>query len=158
MSLKIKILSENAKAPTKAYESDAGYDLYSSENFIFNLSEPIEEEKFFYENTSITKRNSALISTDIAIAIPPGYYGRVASRSGLSVKQNIEVGAGVIDQSYRGCVKVKLYCHSNDKVEIKKGDRIAQLIITPYSSPQITIVNELDSTDRGEGGFGSTGK
>ena len=138
--LKVKKLSPNAQLPTKAHEDDAGFDLYAS------------------EDTCISK--NGVVSTGIAVGIEKGYYGRVASRSGLSFKHDIEVGAGVIDSSYIGEIKVKLYRHTYDDsyMIIKKGDRIAQLIITPCASPKIAEVSELDETSRGDSGFGSTGK
>ena len=140
MQLRVKKLNENATLPTKAHEGDAGYDLYSSE--------------------TVSLKNSAVIPTGISVSIPQGYYGRVASRSGLSFREHVEVGAGVIDSVFRGEIKVLLYRHTNSKsqLQILKGDRIAQIIITPCASPEVVEVNELDETDRGKGGFGSTGK
>jgi dUTP pyrophosphatase len=93
----------------------------------------------------------------LAIAIPEGHYGRIAPRSGLAVKNFIDVGAGVIDMDYRGPVGVVLFNHSGDDFHIKQGDRIAQLIIEKISNPQIVEVDDLDATARGAGGFGSTG-
>ncbi len=146
--LKVKLLNEDARIPAKAHEGDAGYDLYSS------------------HDTSIFK--SGVVSTGVAVSIPRGYYGRVASRSGLSFREDVEVGAGVIDPNFSGEVKVKLYRHGFytlrnrldgcSHLKIKKGERIAQLIITPYASPEILVVDALDETDRGEKGFGSSGK
>lgn len=137
--LLVKKLNLNATLPTKAHDTDAGYDLFAS------------EPKSFV--------SSGVVETGIAVAIPSGYYGRVASRSGLSFKEDIEVGAGVIDSGFRGHVMVKLYCHDPDHVVIiNRGDRIAQLIVTPYASPQVLEATELPSSDRGVGGFGSTGK
>jgi dUTP pyrophosphatase len=137
--LLIKKLNSNATLPTKAHETDAGYDLYASAPTSF--------------------KSSGVVETGISVAIPPGYYGRVASRSGLSFKEDVEVGAGVVDESYRGEIKIKLYCHNPEHtVIIKQGDRVAQLIVTPYASPKISEVLKLPTSDRGEAGFGSTGK
>ena len=137
--LLVKKLNPNATLPTKAHDSDAGYDLYASAPTDF--------------------QSSGVVETGIAVAVPPGYYGRIASRSGLSFKQDVEVGAGVADSGYRGEIKIKLYCHDpRRKVIINKGDRVAQIIITPYISPQILELENLPESDRGEGGFGSTGK
>lgn len=91
------------------------------------------------------------------MAIPHGNYGRVAPRSGLAVKNFIDVGAGVIDSDYRGEVKVLLFNFGSTDFSIMPGDRIAQLIIEKYTMTNIEEVNDLDATSRGEGGFGSTG-
>lgn len=146
--LKVKLLNEDARIPTKEHEGDAGYDLYAS------------------HDTSLFM--SAVVSTGVAVAIPQGYYGRVASRSGLSFRENVEVGAGVIDSSFTSEILIHLYRHGFytlrnrldgcSHFKIKKGDRIAQLIITPYASPKISVVDALDETERGEKGFGSSGK
>lgn len=99
----------------------------------------------------------ALIPTDISMAIPSGYYGRVAPRSGLAVKHFIDVGAGVIDEDYRGPLGVVLFNHSQNDFAVKKGDRIAQLLLEKIATPDIEVVEDLDETERGAGGFGSTG-
>jgi dUTP pyrophosphatase len=98
-----------------------------------------------------------MVSTGIAIGIPNGTYGRVAPRSGLAAKHGIDVGAGVIDPDYTGEVKVILFNNSDNDFEIKKGDRIAQLILEKVLTPEIKELGELAKTLRGEGGFGSTG-
>jgi dUTP pyrophosphatase len=99
---------------------------------------------------------------DLGITIPDNYYGRIASRSGLAVKHHIEVGAGVIDQGYRGEIMVLLRNFSDIPYEYKKGDKIAQFIITPYRSANEKIVYNIEEligkSDRGCDGFGSTGK
>jgi dUTP pyrophosphatase len=111
-NIKIKLLNEDAKIPTRANLTDAGADLYSS------------------ENVEIDTGCRKLISTGIFLEIPEGYYGRIAPRSGLAVKNGIDTLAGVIDSSYRGEVKVALLNTDKDfSFHIKKGDRIAQLII-----------------------------
>ena len=138
--LKVKKLTDLAVLPIRASKKAAGYDLVSA-----------------YDLT-IEKRGKALVKTDIAVAIPEGHYGRVAPRSSLAWKNHIDVGAGVIDCDYRGNVGVVLFNHSNEDFEIKRGDRIAQLIIEKISTPEVVEVEDLDSTERGEGGFGSTGK
>lgn len=91
------------------------------------------------------------------MAIPVGNYGRIAPRSGLACKHMIDVGAGVIDSDYRGEVRILLFNFSEKDFEVQKGDRIAQLIIEKYSITTIREVTELGNTERGEGGFGSTG-
>ena len=139
--LKIKKLDPNAQIPVKGSEHAAGYDLMS-------LGEAV-----------VPARGKALIATGIAMAIPIGNYGRIAPRSGLAAKSFIDVGAGVIDADYRGEVKVLLFNFGENDFKINAGDRIAQLIIEKYTRTVIEEVvdGELDNTERGEGGFGSTG-
>ncbi len=107
----------------------------------------------------IPAKGKGLVPTGLSMAIPIGNYGRIAPRSGLAAKNFIDVGAGVIDADYRGEVKVLLFNFSEQEFQIKAGDRVAQLIIEKYTRTEIEEVTEgdLDSTERGEGGFGSTG-
>lgn len=102
--------------------------------------------------------DKAMVPTDLSIAVPAGCYGRVAPRSGLAVKNFIDVGAGVVDEDYRGHVNVVLFnfSKSTDFV-IKQGDRIAQLILERISPATVLECDDLDATVRGTGGFGSTG-
>ena len=99
----------------------------------------------------------AVVRTGIAIELPPGTVGRIGSRSGLSVKKNIEVGAGWIDPDYRGEVLVELKNLSSVEVVFEIGDRIAQLFVMRVQHPRITWTKSLSATKRGAGGFGSTG-
>ena len=138
--LAVKLLSAYAELPVRASASSAGYDLFSP----MDLTIPAESK--------------APIPTDIAIAVPPGTYGRIAARSGLAWKHHLTVGAGVIDADYRGNVTVLLFNHSKVDYHVKKGDRIGQLILERIITPAVLRVDELDSTVRGGGGFGSTGK
>ena len=117
----------------------AGYDLYSAYDYV------------------IPSQGKVIAKTDISIRVPDGTYGRVAPRSGLSAKHHIDVGAGVIDQDYTGNVGVVLFNHAAVDFEIKKGDRVAQLICEKIEYPEIEEVKTLGITERGEGGFGSTG-
>jgi dUTP pyrophosphatase len=140
MKIKVKKLDSNAKVPVRANATDAGADLYS------------------VENTSIPPLSRKLISTGISVEIPEGYYGRVAPRSGLAFKNGIDVLAGVIDSSYRGSVGVILFNTDTDKAfEVKIGDRIAQLIVEAHYNMAFQEYDELSNSDRGSGGFGSTG-
>jgi len=127
--------------PSRANPTDAGADIYSIEQCII---QPLERKA---------------ISTGIRMEIPEGYYARIAPRSGLAVKNGIDILAGVVDSSYRGEIKVVLY--NSDKSNsffVNPGDRIAQLIIEKhYNFDLIEVVEELSDTDRGSGGFGSTG-
>lgn len=108
-------------------------------------------------DTVVPARGKALVKTDIQIEVPFGTYGRVAPRSGLAHKNFIDVGAGVIDQDYRGNVGVILFNHSEVDFDVKKGDRIAQLICERIVYPTLVQVDSLTDTARGAGGFGSTG-
>eukprot|EP00118_Oscarella_pearsei_P027154 m.310841 g.310841 ORF g.310841 m.310841 type:complete len:170 (+) comp55465_c0_seq1:84-593(+) len=137
---KCKKLGPNAKIPTRASERSAGYDLYASQGAI------------------IPARGKQKIKTDLAIAVPDGCYGRIAPRSGLAWKHSIDTGAGVIDADYRGEVGVILFNHGDADYEIKKDDRVAQLILQRIAAPAVQEVDELDDTTRGQGGYGSTGK
>jgi deoxyuridine 5'-triphosphate nucleotidohydrolase len=98
-----------------------------------------------------------MLKTDIAIAVPLGTYGRVAPRSGLALKHGIDVGAGVIDEDYRGNVGVILFNHSDVDFIVAAGDRVAQLILEKIETPDVEVVDDLSETVRGGGGFGSTG-
>jgi dUTP pyrophosphatase len=146
MKLNIKLLNDNAKIPTYGSEFAAGLDLYSSKDY------------------EIPPQTRQLVSTGIAVSWEEDsddkHYLRIAPRSGLSVKNSIDVGAGVVDYDYRGEVFVCLINNSTTKIfEIKIGDRIAQAILEKIERfDSIIEVSELTETVRGIGGFGSTGK
>jgi dUTP pyrophosphatase len=140
MKIFIKKLSNFATIPSKASEFAAGYDLYAA------------------EDAFITGLQRKLIKTDISIQIPNGYYGRIAPRSGLAYKNGIDVLAGVIDSDYRGNIGVIIFnTDSNNAFSIRRGDRIAQIIIETCASPTWEEVDSLENTNRENGGFGSTG-
>ncbi len=109
-------------------------------------------------NLTIPTHGKALVPTGLAIATPPGTYGRIAPRSGLAWKKMIGIGAGVIDADYRGELKVVMFNHGDEAFEVAEGDRIAQLILERIETPHVVEVVDLGETDRGAGGFGSTGK
>lgn len=138
--LQVKLHLEDSKLPTRADPGAAGYDLFSPEDRV------------------IKAWSRECISLGLSMMIPEDHYGQISSRSGLSLRNGIEVGAGVIDVSYRGIVSVLLYNLSDTDYLVKKGDRIAQLILHKISTPEVKQVSELDETLRGEGGFGSSGK
>lgn len=138
-SLQVQLLSGAAKAPTKGSAFAAGHDLYSARDVV------------------IPARGRARVDTDISIAVPAGTYGRIAPRSGLAAKHGIDTLAGVIDADYRGQVGVILANLSDADFEIKVGDRIAQLIVERIVMPEVVVVEKLDESVRGAGGFGSTG-
>lgn len=139
LPIPIKRLDPAAIIPTRAHEGDAGYDLYALDG---GLIEP-------------GKR--LLLRTGIAMAIPAGYYGRIAPRSGLAVKQGMDVLAGVCDSVYRGDVGVLLLNTSDKPVSIAPRDRIAQLIIERCYTASFEEIDDLPSSARGGAGFGSTG-
>ena len=140
--MKIKLLSDKATIPTRGSEEAAGWDLYAAESVI------------------ILPHTTAKISTDIAIEIPAGYFGAVFARSGLATKQGLRPAncVGVIDSDYRGPVIVALHNDTDQVKEIFSGDRIAQLVFIQYSSWDWEVVDELSDTNRGDDGFGHSGK
>ena len=133
------MLSHGAIAPTRGSAGAAGYDLYAN------------------EDVTIGETEFTPVNTGVSVAIPPGYYGRIAPRSGLAAKYGIIIGGGVIDEDYRGELKVLMSCLFGI-YEVSRGERIAQLILEKITTPELEIVTSLDDTDRGSGGFGSTGK
>ena len=137
-SFQVKLNYEDAQPPTRGSDEAAGYDLYS------------------YESETIVSNQIKLIDTGISIRVPEGTYGRIAPRSSVS-KKGILINAGVIDRDYRGPVKVMVHNLSNNDYVINKNDRIAQLILEQIKTPPVELVEELDDTERGAGGFGSTG-
>lgn len=139
MSLGVKKLGYDSILPTRGSDGAVGYDLYS------NCDGVIHQYK------------RGLISTGIAISLPPGVYGRVAPRSGLAVKRGIQIGAGVIDPDYTGEISVVIFNMGDTDFEVKKGDRIAQLILERCETPPVEEISILEETERGDGGFGSTG-
>lgn len=138
-ALEVVRVHEGAVLPKRGSALSAGYDLSACESCV------------------IAKGARGVVKTGLKLAIPSGTYGRVAPRSGLAVKHGIDVGAGVIDADYRGELGVVLFNFGSDDFEVKAGDRVAQLIIERISTPEVVEVQSLDNTERGEGGFGSTG-
>lgn len=135
--MKIK-LDPGAIMPTRAHPTDAGLDLYAREDM------PIFGE--------------AVFDTGVHIAFDHGTYGKIESKSGLNVKHSVVSCGGVIDEGYTGSITVKLYNLGLETYRVKKGDKIAQLVIMPYLTPEIEMVESLDKTERGDGAFGSTGR
>jgi dUTP diphosphatase len=146
--LKIRRLSACAKLPVRASEGAAGFDLFAAQRTIIPGSQARDGR---------VDIGRALVPTGLAFSLPTGYVGRISSRSGLSVKQNIETGAGWIDADYRGEVKIELKNFSSRDFVVEEGDRIAQLIILPIAMPELELTDSLPSSERGTGGFGSTG-
>jgi dUTP pyrophosphatase len=144
MNIKLKKLKEGAIIPQYASEQAAGMD----------LSACIDE------NVTIVAQGRAIIPTGIAIALPPGYEAQVRGRSGLAAKHGIlpANGVGTIDADYRGEIGVILLNSSSDDFVVEPGMRIAQLVIAKHETAELDIVDELDETVRGAGGYGSTGR
>lgn len=139
MKLKFKRLSETAKLPTRGSEEAAGWDLYSDEDRIIPIN------------------SKAVITTNLAYEIPKGYALIIKDRSSMA-KNDLTTNAGVLDSDYRGCVGVMIRNNSIEYLRILKGERIAQFLVVAVPETEIEEVFELSATQRGEGGFGSTGK
>lgn len=145
VKVNFKKLDKNAHAPTYGSEYAAGADLYALTNG---------------ETLHFAPGETKMIKTGLAVEIPEGYAGLVYARSGIATKRGLAPAnkVGVIDSDYRGEVMVSLHNHSDDCQEIADGERIAQLVITPFLAAEFCETDELSDTVRGEGGFGSTGK
>jgi dUTP pyrophosphatase len=143
MNINIKKLTETATIPTRGSEYAAGYDLYAD----------IEKDVFI--NPSL----NATIGSGIAAEIPNGYFGAIFARSGIAKEKELRPAncVGVIDSDYRGEIKIVLHNDSPYLQKVSPQERIAQLVILPYMNVDFNIVDELEETVRGEGGFGSTG-
>ena len=141
-NVKIKKLNENAIIPTYGSPYSAGADLYSA-----------------MDDVTIAPHTTTLIKTGLALELPVGFAGLIYARSGLASKRGLAPAnkVGVIDCDYRGEVMVALHNHSEAAQTVAKGERIAQLVITPYVVADFEEADELSETVRGEGGFGSTG-
>lgn len=139
MKIKVMKLDEGAKIPAYACQGDAGMDLFSNEEVL------------------ILPGKRVLISTGIAVEFPEEYVALIWDKSGIAVKKGLTKIAGVIDSSYRGEWKIALYNLGKEKVQINKGDKIAQVLFQKIERAQVEVVDSLSETSRGEGGFGSTG-
>ena len=137
-AMKIK-LDRGAFVPVRAHDTDAGADLRS----------PV--------GTMVPARGSRVIDTGVHIQLPHGFVGMLKSKSGLNVKHSI-TSEGVIDEGYTGPIKVKLYNHGDEPYRIERGDKITQLVILPCDYVDFDLVDDLEDSDRGGEGFGSTGK
>lgn len=143
MELQFKRLNDLAQIPTRGSEYAAGYDLYAASSY----------------DIEIEPHKTVKIGTGIAVAIPAGNFGGIFARSGLATKKGLAPAnkVGVVDSDYRGEVIVALHNDTNEVQTVQAGDRIAQLIIVPFTPVEFKEVDELDDTARGAGGFGSTG-
>ena len=143
MQLEIKLLRSGAQLPVFASDAAAGLDLHAC------LDEPL----------TLPPDGRVMVPTGLALALPKGTVGLVYVRSSLAVKHGLALtnSVGVIDEDYRGELLVALTNHSGEVYTIAHGDRIAQLVVTPYFRPELLAVDALSETRRGTGGFGSTG-
>lgn len=144
MEIKIKKLRENARIPTRGSEYAAGYDLYAC----------IEE------SVTVMPHTTEKIGTGLSVAVPEGYFGAIFARSGLAAKEGLRPAncVGVADSDYRGEYIVAIHNDTDEVRTISPGERIAQLVIMPFLEAEFTEEAELGKTERGAGGFGSTGK
>ena len=132
-------LDTGAFMPKRAHETDAGLDLFAREDAL------------------IPAKGAAIFDTGVHVGIPAGYVGFIKSKSGLNIKHGIQ-SEGVIDAGYTGAIVTKLYNHSDVDYFVKRGDKITQMVILPIIAPTPVLVEKLEETERGDGGFGSTGK
>jgi len=139
--LRVRKLFEDSQVPVRQTPDSAGYDLFAHETVVVRAG-----------------AGAQLVKTGVAVAVPPGTYGRVAARSGLAVKHSLAVGAGVIDADYRGEVGVVLFnLHPSLDYTVPKGSRIAQLVLEQIVTCSVLVVASLEGTERDAKGFGSTG-
>jgi dUTP pyrophosphatase len=146
-TVRVRLLHPGAKLPTRATARSAGYDVYAAE------AATIPGAALTPDGVEVGR---GMVSTGLALAIPDGLYGRVAPRSGIAVRNGIDVGAGVIDPDYREELRVLLFNFAARAFEVRPGDRIAQLVFERVAAPAVEADDELDETGRA-GGFGSTG-
>ena len=144
MIINIKKLNPNAIIPTRGSEYAAGYDLYACSEIAIDIA----------------PHSTVKVGTGLAIEIPHGYFGAIFARSGLATKRGLRPAncVGACDEDYRGEYIVALHNDTDEFMSIEPHERIAQLIVMPYLSVEFNEVNELSDTERGSGGFGSTGK
>ena len=144
MKISVKKINKNSIIPYRASKYSAGYDLYACID----------------SSIIIPPHQTVKIGTGLSIEIPDGYFGAIFARSGLATKQGLRPAncVGCCDSDYRGEYIVALHNDSDKNQIIKNGERIAQLIVMPYLSVEFTEVNELSETERGDGGFGHSGK
>lgn len=140
--MRIKLTRMQATEPTRGSRQAAGLDLYAITNAYIGAGETF------------------VMDTGVAIELPEGTFGAVFPRSGLSTKRDLSLanGVAVIDADYRGNIKVPLHNHGQEDRWVYAGERVAQLVVIPYLSVDVEVVDELTETERGEGGFGSTGR
>ncbi len=137
--MKVKI-DDGGYMPKRAHAADAGFDLYTPELIV------------------VPAHGACVVDTRVHLAIPAGWFGKIESKSGLMVHEGITVPGGVVDSGYTGSIMVKLENHTLAPYKFERGDKIAQIIFLPCLLDDLQQVPDLDATDRGDAGFGSTGK
>ena len=152
------MLDEGAKMPTRAHPWDAGLDLYTPKECTVPPCCTVYSVDCLDRCSIKTIVGSAVIDTKAHMEIPEGYVGFLKSKSGLNVNHGLTADGGVIDAHYTGSIAVKLYNHTDKPYHFKAGDKIAQLVILPCLLPELELVDSLEETDRGDNGFGSTGR
>jgi len=140
IKVKVKKLKENAIIPGYAHDGDAAMDLFSAEDCV------------------VPSGKRKLVSTGIAIELPEGYFASIRGKSGLAYKKGIDILGGVIEWTYRGEYGVIIFNTGDEDFQIKSGDKIAQVVVSPVAVVEVEEVEELSETVRGTDGFGSTGK
>ena len=138
MKFKVILDNENIRMPEKAHDADAGFDIFAPKDFVVRCG------------------SSAIVDTGVHIEIPKGYVGFLKSKSGLNVNFGITGGEGVIDSGYTGSIVAKLYSHQKT-VHFKKGQKIVQIVFLPIPDVELELTDVFEETERGNGGFGSTG-
>ena len=133
------VLDDGAFVPTRAHDTDAGLDLYTPDDF------------------TVPAKGSEVVDTGVHLEIPVGYVGFVKSKSGLMVNDDITTD-GTVDAGYTGSIKIKLFNNGYDDKQFFRGQKIAQIVILPIITPELELVDTLEDTERGTGGFGSTGE
>lgn len=138
--VEIKVmLDDGAKMPTKAHESDAGYDIYAPDSF------------------GVASQHSWTVDTGVHMLIPEGYVGMIKSKSGLNMNHGLRC-EGVVDAGYTGSIKVTMYNDSHSPYIFAKGDKVTQIVILPVPETKLMQVDSLEETERGSNGFGSSGR
>lgn len=157
LELKIKRLSKTATIPTKAHPTDACFDLYA--DIGYTTTRYVDGLREVPDSIIIRPHETVKVHTGIATNIPHGYWGAVFARSGLATKQGLRPAQGVpvIDEPYTGEWLIPLHNDTDEDKIVHHGDRIAQFMLLPWYETGITEVDELEATDRGSGGFGSSG-
>ncbi len=150
------MLDKGAIAPTRAHPWDAGLDLYTPVDFAVPGCVGVAISVPMNPYVKVIP-GSGVIDTGVHVEIPEGYVGFIKSKSGLNVNHGL-TGEGVIDAHYTGSIKVKLYNHTSERYDFKASEKIAQLVILKCELPEVEIVGSLEETDRGDNGFGSTGR
>ncbi len=161
LELKFKRLTDTMTVPTKAHDTDACFDLYADIHVpILREGEVPDEDTVYETSVWINPHETVKIHTGFATNIPHGYWVALCARSGIATKKGLRPaqGVAVIDEPYTGEWLVPLHNDSDEVAVVNHGDRIAQFVLLPYPQTKLVEVDELDETDRGEGGFGSSGR